>query len=122
MKWRSPWQFWRCSPRRRRSSSSGSNGGPPARAIRSPIARTVNGPLATKLPLVMSAALIAIWLMTSIGCASYKVISQDRLVRRVEAGQAFSAPVDGWFVPDARWLEIREALADKILELESKSK
>jgi hypothetical protein len=27
--------------------------------------------------------------------------------------------VDGWFVPDARWLEIRQAIAGKIEELEN---
>jgi hypothetical protein len=27
-------------------------------------------------------------------------------------------PLDGWFVPDALWLELRQALADKIEALE----
>jgi hypothetical protein len=27
--------------------------------------------------------------------------------------------VDGWFIPDARWLELRQALADKIEALET---
>jgi hypothetical protein len=27
--------------------------------------------------------------------------------------------VDGWFVPDARWLEIRQAITEKIEELEN---
>jgi hypothetical protein len=38
----------------------------------------------------------------------------------MEAAKPFTPPVDGWFVPDARWLEIRQAIADKILDLESK--
>jgi hypothetical protein len=60
------------------------------------------------------AALMLIW--TS--CAHYKVIDGDKTVRRLQAHSQFQAPVDGWFVPDARWLELREALADKIESLE----
>src|SRR2546423_14216343 len=52
------------------------------------------------------------------GCAHYKVISADKTVRRLKAQQLFTAPGDGWFVPDARWLELREALAEKIEGLE----
>ena len=57
---------------------------------------------------------IVIWT----GCAHYKVIDADKAVRRLKANDLFKAPVDGWFVPDARWLELREALADKIETLE----
>lgn len=71
---------------------------------------------------MMSAALIGAWLMTCSGCATYKVVSQDRAVRRMEAAKPFIPPVDGWFVPDARWLEIRQAIADKILGLEQATK
>jgi len=46
------------------------------------------------------------------------VISSDKIVRRIKADESFRAPVDGWFVPDARWLEIREAIAERIDELE----
>ena len=60
------------------------------------------------------ALLMTIWT----GCAHYKVIDADKTVRRLKAQQAFTAPGDGWFVPDARWLELREALADKIESLE----
>ena len=63
------------------------------------------------LPIALS---MTIWT----GCAHYKVIDADKAVRRVKAQQAFTAPVDGWFVPDARWLEIREAIAEKIESLE----
>ena len=52
------------------------------------------------------------------GCAHYNVIDADKTVRRLKAHDAFLAPSDGWFVPDARWLEVREALADKIESLE----
>ncbi len=52
------------------------------------------------------------------GCAHYKVISADKTVHRLVAQKPFTPPVDGWFVPDARWLQIREAIADKIEDLE----
>jgi len=51
-------------------------------------------------------------------CAHYKVIDADKTVRRLKAHDTFLAPSDGWFVPDARWLELREALADKLESLE----
>ena len=63
------------------------------------------------LPIALS---MTIWT----GCAHYKVIDADKTVRRLKAQDKFTAPVDGWFVPDARWLEIREAIADKIESLE----
>ncbi len=66
------------------------------------------------MKLLPIALLMTIWT----GCAHYKVIDADRAVRRLNAKQPFTAPVDGWFVPDARWLEIREAIADKIESLE----
>ena len=53
------------------------------------------------------------------GCAHYKVISSDKIVRRIKADEPFRPPIDGWFVPDARWIEIREAIADRINDLES---
>jgi len=46
------------------------------------------------------------------------VIEADKTVRRLKAQQPFTAPVDGWFVPDARWLDLRQALAEKIEALE----
>ncbi len=52
-------------------------------------------------------------LMTS--CASSPhVISSDRTLYRLQAAKPFTPQVDGWFVPDARWQEINEAIADKI--------
>jgi hypothetical protein len=61
---------------------------------------------------------IATLMMTWTGCEHYKVISKDRAIHPLRAGETWQAPVDGWFVPDARWLEIRQAIADKIEELE----
>jgi hypothetical protein len=46
------------------------------------------------------------------------VIDADKTVRRLRANDTFQVPRDGWFVPDARWLELRQALADKIESLE----
>jgi hypothetical protein len=63
------------------------------------------------LPIALS---MTIWT----GCAHYKVIDADKTVRRLNAHDQFTAPVDGWFVPDARWLQIREAIAEKIETLE----
>ena len=62
---------------------------------------------------------IALLMMICAGCAHYKVISSDKTVRRIKAHEPFTAPIDGWFVPDARWLELRDALSDKIQQLES---
>jgi hypothetical protein len=65
---------------------------------------------------------IAASMLISTGCAHYKVIEADKTVRRLQANKTFKAPLDGWFVPDARWLELREALADKIESLEKQPK
>ena len=62
---------------------------------------------------------IALSMMICAGCTHYKVISSDKTVRRIKANEPFTAPIDGWFLPDARWLEIRDALSDKIQQLES---
>jgi hypothetical protein len=62
---------------------------------------------------------IATSIMTWTGCEHYKVISSDRTIYPLRAGERWQAPVDGWFVPDARWLEIRQAINQKIEELET---
>ena len=61
---------------------------------------------------------IALSMLTWTSCAHYKVIPADKTIRRLKAHDPFTAPVDGWFIPDARWLELRQALADKIEALE----
>ena len=35
---------------------------------------------------------------------------------RMKAGQSLTPDVDGWFVPDARMLEISDALDKKLIE------
>src|SRR5438477_7219588 len=69
-------------------------------------------------PLAICHWLLAIAALAPLGCAHYKVIEADKTVRRLKAQQPFIAPSDGWFVPDARWLELRNALSDKIESLE----
>ena len=61
---------------------------------------------------------IALLMLIWTSCAHYKVIDADKTVRRLKLHDQFTAPVDGWFVPDARWVELREALADRIEGLE----
>ena len=62
--------------------------------------------------------LLAIAALAPLGCAHYKVIEADKTIHRLKANETFKAPFDGWYVPDARWLELREALAEKIEHLE----
>lgn len=59
-------------------------------------------------------------MMTSSGCTHYKVIDQAKAVVPIRSGENFKAPVDGWFVPDARYVEMREAIADRIEQMEKK--
>ena len=67
----------------------------------------------------MSKLLLGILLAALLpGCTHYKVISSDKTVRRLQANEPFTPACNGWFVPDARWLEIREAIAEKIEHLE----
>ena len=48
------------------------------------------------------------------GCATrVVVISADKQVLPLEAGQKFTAPSSGWWVPDARMQEILHALEAK---------
>ena len=75
-----------------------------------------------KLFRMMKPLPIALSMMICAGCKHYKVISSDRTVHRIKANESFPAPVDGWFVPDARWIEIRDALAERIQTLESAQK
>ena len=61
---------------------------------------------------------IAVSMLIWTSCAHYKVIPADKTVHRLKAHEQFAVPLDGWFVPDALWLELRQALADKIEALE----
>lgn len=48
------------------------------------------------------------------GCARYKVISGDREILRAKRGVALVPAHDGWFIPDATWVDINDALAKKV--------
>lgn len=71
--------------------------------------------LAMKLPRTMKKHLACVLLLclTATGCTRLKVISADKTHHRIKAGQQFTPEHDGWFVPDALWLEINEALERK---------
>jgi hypothetical protein len=56
------------------------------------------------------------WMMISTSCSHYKVISSDRAVTPLITGQPFTPSCDGVFVPDARWLEIRNAVSERLSE------
>lgn len=71
--------------------------------------------------LVMVLVLTALLLMTSNGCAHYRVISSDRQVIPLTTGRQFTPSCNGMFVPDATWLEMRQAISDKIETLEKQN-
>jgi len=41
------------------------------------------------------------------------------MVTRVKEGQQITAPMNGWFMSDALYLRYREAVADRILEIQN---
>jgi hypothetical protein len=43
----------------------------------------------------------------------------DQVETPVRAGEAFTPPVNGWFMGEARYQRYRRAVADKILELQT---
>ena len=59
--------------------------------------------------------LIALTLGSS-ACVGPRVVSADRSIQRLEAGKNFIPDHDGWFVPDAVWIDINDALGDKLDE------
>ena len=62
----------------------------------------------------MKISSIAILTATLTGCVTTHpevvVIPSDREVKSVKQGVPFVAPCDGWFVPNARMLDIMNAL------------
>jgi hypothetical protein len=56
------------------------------------------------------------------GCASTRteIISADREVIYLPAGQPYMPKANGWFVPDARMLEIKNALSKARIAAENK--
>lgn len=65
----------------------------------------------------LAMTLIALMPFFSSGCAHgprVLVISQDRLVVPLEAGQTFQAPSRGFYVPDAAMQDLMHKLAEKV--------
>ena len=55
------------------------------------------------------------------GCKTpVRIISADQQETFVKAGDNFKVPVDGVFMPDARYQRYRRAVADKIMVEQSK--
>lgn len=66
------------------------------------------------LPLLLSLPIVG--LMPSCASPNYAVIDADKAVIRAPKLKSFTPSIDGWFIPDARWLEINEALTDDALK------
>jgi len=78
-------------------------------------------PAATACKLAFMALLISMSLTAcKLLSGGAKVISADQTLTRLQAGQAFRAQCDGWFMSDALYQRYRRAVADKILEEQSK--
>lgn len=60
--------------------------------------------------------LIASLLILSAGCKRLIVIPADKTVIRLQTNESFRPTIPGYFVPDARMLEILEQLSKKQLE------
>ena len=56
----------------------------------------------------LSMCCLMMLLGTSLGCRTVRVIPADKAVIRVKAGKSFTPAINGWFVPDARLLQILE--------------
>jgi hypothetical protein len=66
-------------------------------------------------------ALMALLISMSLSaCRSPTVINADQTLTRLPAGQTYTAPVDGWFLSDALYQRYRKAVADRILEEQTK--
>lgn len=54
--------------------------------------------------------------MSSTGCAT-RVIRNDQVLVPLSAGVSYTPQMDGWFMSDATYMRVREAVADRVLEL-----
>jgi len=43
-------------------------------------------------------------------CQATKIVSADRMVVQMPAGVAYTPGIDGWFVPDARMLQMMNSM------------
>ena len=74
---------------------------------------------ATKSTMPLRAATLTLlthaWLILSTGCKTRVVVlSEDRAVLRLKQGQQFVPERPGYFIPDARMLEILNQLQDRV--------
>ena len=72
--------------------------------------------------LTLTCPLMAMMICASLtGCAhrGVTVLRSDEMVTRVKEGQQITAPMNGWFMSDALYLRYREAVADRILEIQN---
>lgn len=80
-------------------------------------------PVKTLRKAVLVLLLISTNLLGWSGCANgpkLVVISSDELETVVLRGQSFTAPVDGRFLSESRYLQFRRAVADRIQDLTPK--
>lgn len=63
--------------------------------------------------------LMLIWLSLS-GCAHVRVIPDSQVETFLKRNDTFTAPLDGVFMPLARYQRYRRAVADEILKLAPK--
>ena len=64
-----------------------------------------------RLQRAMMTGLTMLWIVAGTSCSTVtiKEIPTDRMVVTVHAGQPFTPPCDGKFVPQARWNEMLDA-------------
>jgi hypothetical protein len=43
-------------------------------------------------------------------CQTTKIVLADKMVVRMPAGVAYTSAIDGWFVPDARMLQMMNGM------------
>lgn len=64
--------------------------------------------------------LVASMITLTSGCQGYRVLDSDKQILRVKKGTKIKAERDGYFVPDARMLQIGEALNMELLKQDTK--
>ncbi len=74
----------------------------------------------SKSPWAKSLTLLCLmsWMSWS-GCSAPRIISADKVVMPLKAGQQFTAPLDGVFLSEALYQRTRQAVADRVLELKT---
>lgn len=73
------------------------------------------------MPLALLTLLSLMALMNLTACKT-RVVSQDRIVIGMPKGKAFTPEIDGVFMSQALYERTQKAVADKVLELQKKTK